>query len=307
MARYDDDPFTPDDDAERGEIRPRRRDSLIERRLRAARGEEADEGLFNEYDDAPPRMRGAGRPRFAPAPPAYSGGGCASAVLYVVLGAIAVLLIVLLFGQQLFSRLVPNVPQQIRQVVATPTTTLRDRGGTILQIRGLNRLETQSFSVERVVEASVERGNPLDLLLGDRLLLIASGDVIAGVDLSKLKDSDVTISQDGKSVTLKLPPSEIFSKRLDSERTRVYDRQSGILAPQNKDLETQARQQAEGEILNAACESNIMQRAANDAQRSMEQFLKLLDFQNVTVVATAGPCVAPPAGPVPSNPATPTS
>ena len=309
MARYDEDPYTPDDDAERGEIRPRRRDSLMERRLRAARGEEADEGLFDEYDDVPPpRLRGAGRPRYTAGPPAYSGGGgCASAILYIVLGAIAVLLIVLLFGQQLFSRLVPNVPQQIRQVVATPTTTLRDRGGTILQIRGLNRLETQSFSVERVVEASVERGNPLDLLLGDRLLLIASGDVVAGVDLSKLKDSDVTISQDGKSVTLKLPPSEIFSKQLNNDRTRVYDRQSGLLAPKNKDLETQARQQAEGEIMNAACESGIMQRAANDAQRSMEQFLKLLDFQSVTVVATAGPCVAPPAGPAPSNPATPTS
>ena len=40
------------------------------------------------------------------------------------------------------------------------------------------------------------------LLLSDRLLLIASGDVIAGVDLAKLKDSDVTISPDGKTMTL---------------------------------------------------------------------------------------------------------
>ncbi len=144
-----------------------------------------------------------------------------------------------------------------------------------------------------MIEAKVERGNPLDLLLGDRLLLIASGEVVAGVDLSKLRDGDVTISPDGKTIQLKLPPSEIFSKSLNSERTRVYDRQQGVLAPENKDLETQARAQAEGEILNAACESNIMQKAANDAQRSMEQFLKLLDFERVTVTSSAGPCAAP--------------
>ena len=187
----------------------------------------------------------------------------------------------------------PNVPQQVRQLVATPTTTLHDRGGTILQIRNLNRLETQSFSVERVVEAKVERGNPLDLLLSDRLLLIASGDVIAGVDLAKLKDSDVTITPDGKTITLRLPPSEIFSKSLNNDRTRVYDRQTGIFASENKDLETQARSAAEGEILQAACEGGVMQKAADEAKRSVEQFVRLLDFEVVNVIGTAGPCTAP--------------
>lgn len=152
-----------------------------------------------------------------------------------------------------------------------------------------------------MIEAKVERGNPLDLLLGDRLLLIASGEVVAGVDLSKLRDGDVVISPDGKRVQLTLPPSEVFNA--DGDRTRVYDRQQGVFAPENKDLESQARAQAELEIMNAACESNIMQKAADDARRSMEQFLKLLDFEQVTVNSSAGPCVAP-AG-LPAAPANP--
>src|SRR6266540_5143898 len=312
MARYDyDDEHTPESDDQDADEYPRRspdypparRDSLMQRRLRAARGEEAEPEVYEDDYTPPPRYARA-RSTF---PPAYSSGnGCASAVLYLVLGGVAIVLAVLLFGRQLVSSFVPNVPQQIRQVVATPTTTIRDRGGTIVQIRSLNRLETQSFSVERVVEAKVERGNPLDLVLGDRLLLIASGEVVAGVDLSKLKDSDVTISQDGKSITLKLPPSEIFSKSLNNDRTRVYDRQQGLLAPENKDLETQARVSAEAEILNAACEGNVMQKAADDAQRSMEQFLRLLDFERVTVTSSAGPCVAPVGGaPAAGTPTTP--
>jgi hypothetical protein len=299
MARYDyDDERTRESDDQDADDYPRRspdspparRDSLMQRRLRAARGEEPEAEVY-EDDYAPP-------PRYARArstyPPAYSSGnGCASAVLYLVLGGVAIVLLLLLFGRQLVSSFVPNVPQQVRQLVATPTTTLRDRGGTILQIRNLNRLETQSFSVERVVEAKVERGNPLDLLLSDRLLLIASGDVIAGVDLAKLKDSDVTITPDGKTITLRLPPSEIFSKSLNNDRTRVYDRQTGIFASENKDLETQARSAAEAEILQAACEGGVMQKSADEAKRAVEQFVRLLDFEVVNVIGTAGPCTAP--------------
>ena len=309
MARYDydderiyeSDETEADDDARRPpDYSSTRRDSLMQRRLRAARGEEDEPEIYE--DDYPP-------PRYARArsayPPAYStGNGCASAVLYLMLGSVAIVLLVLMFGRQLVNSFVPNVPQQVRQMVATPTTTLRDRGGTILQIRSLNRLETQSFSVERVVEAKVERGNALDLLLGDRLLLIASGDVIAGVDLGKLKESDVTISSDGKTITLRLPPSEIFNKSLNNDRTRVYDRQTGIFAAENKDLETQARVSAEAEILAAACEGNVMQKAADEAKRSMEQFLRQLDFENVTVTSSAGPCVAPPSGATPAGTAT---
>ncbi len=299
MGRYDDDrPRRRDNNDEFNDDYPRRRDSLMDRRLRRAQDEEFYDDDFEEPRYSRPRVGGGGGMGYG-----VAGGGCASSVLYLLLGGIALLLVALIVGPQLMSNLVPNVPQQVREIVATPTTTVRDRGGTILQIRSLNRLETQSFAAERVIEAKVERGNPLDLLLGDRLLLIASGEVVAGVDLSKLRDGDVTISPDGKSITLKLPPSEVFSKRLDNDRTRVYDRQQGVLASENKDLETQARGQAEAEIMNAACESNIMQKAADDAKRSMEQFLKLLEFTQVTVTSSAGPCVAP-AG-LPGTPATP--
>ncbi|MEO7912314.1 MAG: DUF4230 domain-containing protein [Roseiflexaceae bacterium] len=299
MARYDYDDErtgeTDDEDADdyarrSPDLPPMRRDSLMQRRLRAARGEEAEPEAY-EDDYAPPPRYARARPAY---PPSYrSGNGCASAALYLVLGGVVIVLLVMLFGRQLLSSFVPNVPQEVRQLVATPTTTLRDRGGTILQIRNLNRLETQSFSVERVVEAKVERGNPLDILLSDRLLLIASGDVIAGVDLAKLKDSDVTISADDKTITLRLPPSEIFSKSLNNDRTRVYDRQTGIFASENKDLETQARSAAEGEILQAACEGGVMQKSADEAKRAVEQFVRLLDFEVVNIIGTAGPCTAP--------------
>jgi hypothetical protein len=222
-------------------------------------------------------------------------------MLYVILGAIAIFVLLLLVGRpllgQLFGGVATNIGETARQVVATPTTTVFDRGGAIKQIQSLNRLETSSFSIERIIEANIARGNILDSILGERLLLIASGNVVAGIDMSKLKESDVIISQDGKSITITLPPSEIFSKGLDNQRTRVYDRQAGIgtqiFGGENKDLETQARLAGEQEILRAACEGGIMQKAADEAQRSMEQFLRLLEFQEIQVVGQAGVCAEP--------------
>jgi hypothetical protein len=229
-------------------------------------------------------------------PPPSRGNGCVQGAMILVIGGIILVLILLIFGRQIMSYLIPDVPSipaKIQQVVATPTTTVIDRGGTILQIKNLNRLETQSQSIERIVEAKIERGNALDIILGDKLLLIASGEVVAGVDMSKVKDTDVQLSSDGKTISIRLPPSEIFSKSLNNDRTRVYDRQQGIFAPTNKDLETQARSNAEAEILNAACENDIMQKAADEAQKNMEQFLKLAGFKSVTVTSSAGQCVAP--------------
>src|SRR5262249_57022381 len=108
---------------------PPRGDSLMQRRLRAARGEDVDDEIYDDDPLPPPRYARA-RPSY---PPAYStGNGCASAVLYLVLGGVAIVLLLLLFGRQLVSSFVPNVPQQVRQLVATPTTTVRDHGGTIL-------------------------------------------------------------------------------------------------------------------------------------------------------------------------------
>lgn len=51
--------------------------------------------------------------------------------------------------------------------------------------------------MEKVLEGEFYQGNELlNLLLGDKLLFIAHGEVIAGVDLEEMQDSDITVSED---------------------------------------------------------------------------------------------------------------
>src|SRR5450755_4875108 len=95
------------------------------------------------------------------------------------------------------------------------------------RIQRLQRLETVIYTMDKIVSGAKE--NPLlpNFLAGDRLLMLVHGEVVAGIDFSNLKPSDVTVN--GKQVRLHLPAPQIFSTRLDSAKTRVYSRQTGLL------------------------------------------------------------------------------
>lgn len=164
-----------------------------------------------------------------------------------------------------------------------------NRASVIKEIKELNRLETAQFTIEKVIDGGTQENNVFSqFLFGDRILFIAHGEAVAGVDLSKLQDEDVKV--EGKSVSMTLPTPELFSVRLDSEKSTVYDRQQGLLSRNNKDLESQVRQAAEQSIRKAACEGNILRQANDSAQKQMTKLLTGLGFEKVEVLVRDGAC-----------------
>lgn len=151
----------------------------------------------------------------------------------------------------------------------------------VSQIQRLNRLETVSYSVDTVVEGKHTNSVLPDLLFGDRLLLVVHGQVVAGVDLSKLNPDSVHV--DGRSVTLDLPPSQVFTTRIDSSKTRVFARTTGLLTQADPNLESETRQTAEQQILQAATSDGILDTARSNARGNMESLLHGLGFTQVTV------------------------
>src|ERR1700689_2134852 len=89
-----------------------------------------------------------------------------------------------------------------------------DQPTVVRQIRALQRIETVSYTMDKII--SGERENPIlpSFLAGDRLLLVGHGEVIAGLDLSKLQPSDVEVH--GRRVSIHLPPPEIFTTSIDN-------------------------------------------------------------------------------------------
>jgi len=163
------------------------------------------------------------------------------------------------------------------------------QAAVIKEIRQLGRLETSSFTIEKVIEARKEGGGPWrDVLFGDKILLIAHGEVVAGLDLSGLTAADVR-QADG-ALHLTLPAPQIFSVRIDNEQTRVYDRDQGLLTRGDKDLESEARLAAEQAIRDAACDANILGEASENASKQLKAVLSALGFQGSIIEIPPGSC-----------------
>ena len=147
------------------------------------------------------------------------------------------------------------------------------------RIQRLQRLETVVYTVDKLVTGAKE--NPLlpDFLTGDRLLMMVHGEVVAGIDFSNLKPADVRV--DGKQVHLHLPAAQVFSTRLDSAKTRVYSRQTGLLVSSDPNLETQVRQEAERQLQEAALADGILRTAQQNALSTINSLLQGLGFEKV--------------------------
>lgn len=182
--------------------------------------------------------------------------------------------------------LADDIGTQVAAFLDPTPTILPDPVTIVREVRALARLETIQYSVEKVITAETRQG-PFGFLFGDRLLLVAHGTVIAGVDLGKLGPEDVRLDPAGR-VYITLPQAEVFVATLDNETTYVYDRDTGLLTKGEVTLETAARQAAEAEIRQAALEDGILAQAQINAENFLFHFLRSLDFEDV-IFETATP------------------
>ncbi len=183
--------------------------------------------------------------------------------------------------------------EQIEGIVNPTPTIIPDPITIIHEVRSLSRLETASYSVEKVITAESGQG-PFDFLFGDRLILVAHGQVIAGVDLAKMEEGDIIVTEDG-TVVVTLAPAEILVVKLDNTKSYIYDRDTGLIG-MNPALETGARQAAEEEILNAALEDGILEMAQRNAEIYVLRLILALGFREV-IFAEVMPTLVPTAAP----------
>mgnify|MGYP001064703761 FL=1 len=167
--------------------------------------------------------------------------------------------------------------------ILNPTPTIIPDPVTIInQVRSLARLETIEYEVEKVITAETRQEIFADLF-GDRLIFIAHGNVIAGVDLALMGPDDMWV--EGDTLQVRLPLAEIFVATLDNDKSYVYDRQTGLLTKGEMSLETLARQTAEAEILKAVMEDGILEQAQGNAELFLYRFLLNLGYHDIVFVA----------------------
>lgn len=147
---------------------------------------------------------------------------------------------------------------------------------------GVQRLDQLATvrTTQSVVVTKKDPGRLGEVLSGEEILVVAVGEVEAGVNLDRLGPGDVSV--EGDVVTIRLPEPEILGSSLDEEKTRLYDRDQGLLDLRPDDeLVEEARLEAEDRILAAARDNGILETAKTNAEDGIRAFVTSLGFEEV--------------------------
>lgn len=172
-------------------------------------------------------------------------------------------------------------------------TETKDRSQPVL-LKSLERLsEYRAASANLQVVVDVEQDAKVlpDFIKGERTLLVAAGNVDAGVDFGGLKGENVVVNEDRTAATITLPGATLSDARIDLERTRVFDTDRGLLdragdafGNGGADEERQLLRLAQRKLAAAAREDpNILRAAERNTRSMLEGMLRGLGFERVTI------------------------
>ena len=130
---------------------------------------------------------------------------------------------------------------------------------------------------------------------GERTVFLAGGTVDASVNFAGLAGGAIDVSDDGSSVTVRLPPARLSEPRIDPERSYVVSRERGLLDRAGSifaDSPTGDRDLfllAEEKLSAAAREAGLVERAEANTMAMLESMLSSLGYSDVTVIFGGGP------------------
>lgn len=151
-------------------------------------------------------------------------------------------------------------------VIETPIQNL-----VIKQIQGVSELTSAIVNTEQIVEK--DEANSGFLWHDRKVLYVAKGKVRIGINLSEIGESSVSV--EGQTVSLTLPPLRVLESELDSEKSYVYSVDAGLI-PATGDilsLVRKAQLKAKKQIAEAACSDWIIEAANDRIRKTVDQIL----------------------------------
>ena len=212
-----------------------------------------------------------------------SNGGCRGC-LYGVLGAVGcfVILVVLIIGAIAVARpAVEDAFDGLVNLVQGERTTRNITIPVVERIQNLQVLQTTRYNFSNIIESSVDMPPLLAGLYGENIIMVAVGHIEAGIDLSQLTEDDVIVG-DGV-LTINLPAPQILSCFLDEQQTEIIERNRGIFAPADVQLDDAARRFALSQFLHLALEDGILTDAETQGDKTIRQLVGLMLEEDETL------------------------
>lgn len=211
-------------------------------------------------------------------------------ILFLGVGSISLICLLIIYnvwrtGDRLFDTVTGLLKlEAVFAPIETPTSIVH-------KIQGVQELTTTIYRMETIVPTAADRRWG-DLAIGTtKLLYVGHGEVRAGIDLSQLTAADIQVKSD--RIQIDLPPAQILDSKVDVNRSRVYDYDRGFLnlgpdvAPQ---LQTLAQRKTLTEIVNNACDADILNTANHKATETITQLIATSEAKPLTINTSIADC-----------------
>lgn len=214
--------------------------------------------------------------------PARGFGGSLLRALGAVVAVFAVIAALIWGGQRvgLFPHL--SNPFGARQ-------TDRSQPALLKSIQDLSRFVGASGNFEVVVDVQKDRKNIPDVIFSDRTLFVAAGSVDAYVDFARVNDGALSIDQQTKTVTLRLPAPQLEKPNIDHDRSYVFAETKGVvnhlgdLFGGDPNKQQQLYQLAERKIAEAAKGSGLAERSQENTRKMLEGMIRSFGYTTVNI------------------------
>lgn len=168
------------------------------------------------------------------------------------------------------------------------STFTESKGAFLEQIQDLNELSTaEAFSkviIEREDNAVFGQEIGLDLPGTKRqLLVVIPGSVKAGIDFSKVEESDIVLDENAKTATLMLPRAEFLGgPELFMDQVEVYSYEGLFRESTDISEAYELAEEAKQLILEETEGQGVLELAEDNAVRSVQDMFQLVEY-DVTV------------------------
>lgn len=231
-------------------------------------------------------------------------GGCSLVVVVLLLVSV---LGVVIFGVTSFASIVDGIGDAITGIFddEPATATVVTTATVVNSIQPLGRLVSIEAQLAKAdITVTVRDGPVLDSCTRTARH-VAQGTIEAGIDLTQLSEADVRYNALNESYTVTLPTPQVTNCRMDF--INQYNRSTSLCGPSWENIRLIGNYVALTEMRDDAIEGGILERARDEAETVLANFLQLSTGQAVNIRFADPPEDTPPVFPTSCEPPTPGS
>ncbi|MBM7585194.1 hypothetical protein JOC86_001736 [Bacillus pakistanensis] len=160
-----------------------------------------------------------------------------------------------------------------------------EKGSFVEKIREMSSLATAQGYVKAVIEQEDNQifGKEIAADIPGtkrKLLIVVPGTVLAGVDLKKIKQSDISVNEDSKEIFLTLPEAEILqAPSIHTSNIELFSVEGVFRSEVNWEEGFSLADDAKELMKKEATDQGLLEAAEKNAKRSLKEFFEHIGYK----------------------------